>query len=63
MPAAHRGERLPHEMDQNFCARQRDLATLRYIFDARAPWQNGDYVGLRRFWREMSERQLPNWRR
>ncbi|MFF0822839.1 ATP-binding protein [Micromonospora haikouensis] len=62
-PLPTRGERMPHEMDQNFCARQRDLATLRYIFDARAPWQNGDYVGLRRFWREMSERQLPNWRR
>ncbi|MFI0793405.1 hypothetical protein ACH4OY_12000 [Micromonospora rubida] len=61
-PLPTRGERMPHEMDQNFCARQRDLATLRYVFDARAPWQNADRSSLRRFWREMSERQLPRWR-
>ncbi|PTA44055.1 ATP-binding protein [Micromonospora sp. RP3T] len=62
-PLPSRGEHLPHELDQNFCARQSDLATLRYITQARAPWQNGDRRSLRRFWRQMAERQLPGWRR
>ncbi|WP_141722182.1 hypothetical protein [Micromonospora haikouensis] len=62
-PLPTRGERMPHEMDQNFCARQRDLATLRYVFEARAPWQNANRRSLRRFWQQMSERQLPTWRR
>ncbi|QLQ36235.1 ATP-binding protein [Micromonospora robiginosa] len=62
-PLPARGERLPHDLDQNFCARQRDLATLRYVTQARAPWQNSQRRSLRRFWQQMSERTLPGWRR
>ncbi|MFI2710984.1 hypothetical protein ACH495_12725 [Micromonospora sp. NPDC018662] len=62
-PLPARGERMPHDLDQNFCARQRDLATLRYVAQARAPWQNSERRALRRFWQQMAERQLPGWRR
>ncbi|NES12992.1 MULTISPECIES: hypothetical protein [Micromonospora] len=60
-PLPARGERMPHELDQNFCARQSDLAW--YLVRARAPWQNCDRRSLRAFWRQMAERTLPDWRR
>ncbi|WP_167517355.1 hypothetical protein [Micromonospora orduensis] len=62
-PLPAKGEPLPHKMDQNFCARQADLATFRYALQARAPWQGVRRSGMRRFWRLMSQRDLPKWRR
>jgi hypothetical protein len=62
-PLPARGEPQPHELDPNFCARQADLTSLWYLFTARAPWQNVIRPQLRSFWREMSVRRLPGWRR
>ncbi|MDG9677712.1 hypothetical protein [Micromonospora sp. DH14] len=62
-PLPAKGEPLPHKMDQNFCARQADLATFRFALKARAPWQSVPRPGMRRFWRAMSRRDLPKWRR
>ncbi|MEU1842802.1 ATP-binding protein [Micromonospora sediminicola] len=62
-PLPPKGEPLPHRMDQNFCARQADLTSLWYAAAARAPWQSVRRSGMRRFWRQMSRRDLPKWRR
>ncbi|MGC5309665.1 hypothetical protein [Micromonospora zamorensis] len=62
-PLPAKGEPLPHKMDQNFCARQADLATFRYVLQAPAPWQSVRRSGMRSFWRVMSQRDLPKWRR
>ncbi|MEW2589815.1 hypothetical protein AB0893_05320 [Micromonospora aurantiaca] len=62
-PLPARGEPLPHRMDQNFCGRQADLTSWWYAFSARAPWQNVRHARMRRFWRQMSRRDLPKWRR
>ncbi|SCL26181.1 hypothetical protein [Micromonospora inyonensis] len=62
-PLPAEGEPQPHELDQNFCARQADLTSPRYLLSARSPWQNTSRSQLRQFWRRMSERQLPEWRR
>ncbi|MEU3117054.1 hypothetical protein ACWEOR_20690 [Micromonospora chalcea] len=62
-PLPPKGEPLPHRMDQNFCARQADLTSLWYAISARASWQNVRRARMRRFWRQMSRRDLPRWRR
>ncbi|SCL22841.1 hypothetical protein GA0074692_1468 [Micromonospora pallida] len=62
-PLPAEGEPQPHELDQNFCARQADLTSPWYLLSARAPWQNVSRSQLRQFWRHMSQRQLPEWRR
>ncbi|WP_416904982.1 hypothetical protein [Micromonospora echinospora] len=62
-PLPAEGESQPHELDQNFCARQADLTSLSYLLSARSPWQNTPRAQLRQFWRRMSERRLPEWRR
>ncbi|GHJ54208.1 hypothetical protein Nm8I071_35150 [Nonomuraea sp. TT08I-71] len=62
-PLPAKGEPLPHRMDQNFCARQADLATLRYLLPASAPWQSVPRAEMRRFWRQMSWRDLPRFHR
>ncbi|RKN47681.1 ATP-binding protein [Micromonospora endolithica] len=62
-PLPAKGEPLPHRLDQNFSARQADLATLRYLLPARAPWQSVPRTEMRRFWRQMSWRDLPRFRR
>jgi hypothetical protein len=62
-PLPAEGEPQPHELDQNFCARQADLTSPWYLLSARSPWQTVPRSQLRRFWRRMSERQLPEWRR
>ncbi|MCZ7437114.1 ATP-binding protein [Micromonospora sp. WMMC241] len=62
-PLPAKGEPLRYRMDQNFCARQADLASWWYALRARAPWQSVPTAGSQRFWRQMSWRDLPRWRR
>ncbi|PGH44500.1 hypothetical protein COO58_08715 [Micromonospora sp. WMMA1996] len=62
-PLPAKGEPLRYRMDQNFCARQADLASRWYALRARTPWQGVRTSGLQRFWRQMSWRDLPRRRR
>ncbi|SBT42451.1 NACHT domain-containing protein [Micromonospora auratinigra] len=62
-PLPAKGEPLARRMDQNFCARQADLTGWWNALLIRAPWQNVRLSELRRFWRLMSRRDLPRWRR
>lgn len=56
-------EDLPHQIDEAFCSRQVELATWHPERPSRASWQLGPRSELQRFWRQMSSRMLPRWRR
>jgi hypothetical protein len=50
-------------MDEAFCAHQIDLVGHRFRSPGRADWQAVNRDDLRTFWREMSERMAPAWRK
>ncbi|KXK60626.1 hypothetical protein AWW66_17865 [Micromonospora rosaria] len=62
-PLPPRGDELPYQMDEAFCAHQADLVGRWYQFSLRAGWQFVDRDDLRAFWQDMSERMLPAWRK
>ncbi|MFG1954770.1 NACHT domain-containing protein [Micromonospora sp. NPDC048830] len=62
-PLPPKGDQLPYQMDEAFCARQIDLVGTRFRSPGRAGWQAVNRNDLRTFWREMSERMAPAWRK
>ncbi|MER7270831.1 NACHT domain-containing protein [Micromonospora sp. WMMD712] len=62
-PLPPKGDELPYQMDEVFCARQVDLVGHWLRPQARAGWQAVNRSDLRAFWREMSERMAPAWRK
>ncbi|MEU6073322.1 NACHT domain-containing protein [Micromonospora sp. NPDC047074] len=62
-PLPPKGDELPYQMDEVFCAHQIDLVGHWFRPAGRADWQAVDRRELRTFWREMSERMAPAWRK
>ncbi|MBO4208693.1 NACHT domain-containing protein [Micromonospora echinofusca] len=62
-PLPPKGDELPYQMDETFCARQIDLVGHWYHSPGRPAWQVVNRDDLRTFWREMSERMDPAWRK
>ncbi|SIR89080.1 NACHT domain-containing protein [Micromonospora avicenniae] len=62
-PLPPKGDELPYQMDEAFCAHQIDLVGHRFRAPGRANWQAVNREDLRTFWREMSERMAPAWRK
>ncbi|MFG2053170.1 NACHT domain-containing protein [Micromonospora sp. NPDC048930] len=62
-PLPPKGDELPYQMDEAFCARQIDLVGHWYREPGRADWQAVNRHDLREFWRQMSERMAPAWRK
>ncbi|MFG2109837.1 NACHT domain-containing protein [Micromonospora chersina] len=62
-PLPPKGDELPYQMDEAFCAHQIDLVGRSLRSPARADWQAVNRQDLRTFWREMSERMAPAWRK
>ncbi|MFY1701832.1 hypothetical protein ACN28G_08870 [Micromonospora sp. WMMA1923] len=58
-----KGDELPYRMDEVFCAHQVDLVGSWFRSPAPATWQAVNRDDLRTFWREMSERMAPAWRK
>ncbi|MFG2060406.1 NACHT domain-containing protein [Micromonospora sp. NPDC048871] len=62
-PLPPKGEELAYQMDEAFCANQADLVGQWRQPSSWAWWQKVDREDLRDFWREMSERMIPAWRK
>ncbi|SCL51551.1 NACHT domain-containing protein [Micromonospora peucetia] len=62
-PLPPKGDELPYQMEEVFCAHQIDLVGHWFRPGARADWQAVNRKDLRTFWREMSERMAPAWRK
>lgn len=62
-PLPPKGDELPYQMDEVFCAHQVDLVGSWFRSPAPATWQAVNRDDLRTFWREMSERMAPAWRK
>lgn len=62
-PLPPKGDELPYQMDEAFCAHQIDLVGRLPRSSGRAGWQAVNRQDLRTFWREMSERMAPAWRK
>ncbi|WBB47416.1 NACHT domain-containing protein [Verrucosispora sp. WMMA2044] len=62
-PLPPKGDELPYQMDEAFCAHQIDLVGHLFRSPGRADWQAVDREELRSFWRDMSERMAPAWRK
>jgi hypothetical protein len=62
-PLPPKGDELPYQMDEAFCAHQIDLVGRWFRSPGRADWQAVNRDDLRAFWREMSERMAPAWRK
>ncbi|MBQ0894486.1 NACHT domain-containing protein [Micromonospora sp. U56] len=62
-PLPPKGDELPYQMDEAFCAHQIDLVGHWLRSPGRADWQAVNRNDLRTFWREMSERMAPAWRK
>ncbi|MEV4713967.1 NACHT domain-containing protein [Micromonospora sp. NPDC049374] len=62
-PLPPKGDDLPYQMDEAFCAHQIDLVGRSLRSPGRADWQAVNRQDLRTFWREMSERMAPAWRK
>ncbi|MEH1053694.1 NACHT domain-containing protein [Micromonospora sp. CPCC 206171] len=62
-PLPPKGDELPYQMDEAFCAHQVDLVGRWFRSGGRADWQAVNREELRTFWREMSERMAPAWRK
>ncbi|MCM0673208.1 NACHT domain-containing protein [Micromonospora phytophila] len=62
-PLPPKGDELPYQMDEVFCAHQIDLVGRWFRSPGRADWQAVNREDLRTFWREMSERMAPAWRK
>ncbi|MGS2615477.1 NACHT domain-containing protein [Micromonospora sp. LZ34] len=62
-PLPPKGDELPYQMDEAFCAHQIDLIGHLFRSPGRADWQAVNREDLRTFWREMSERMAPAWRK
>ncbi|MFE9693637.1 NACHT domain-containing protein [Micromonospora sp. NPDC005806] len=62
-PLPPKGDELPYQMDEAFCAHQIDLVGHWFRAPGRADWQAVNREELRTFWREMSERMAPAWRK
>ncbi|WP_158244884.1 NACHT domain-containing protein [Verrucosispora sp. ts21] len=62
-PLPPRGEELSYQMDEAFCANQADLVGQWQRPSYWAWWQKVDGEELRIFWRDMSERMIPAWRK
>ncbi|MGN9778799.1 NACHT domain-containing protein [Micromonospora sp. H33] len=62
-PLPPKGDELPYQMDEVFCAHQIDLVGHWFHAPGRADWQAVNRDDLRTFWREMSERMAPAWRK
>ncbi|WP_446218674.1 NACHT domain-containing protein [Micromonospora sp. IBHARD004] len=62
-PLPPKGDELPYQMDEAFCAHQIDLVGRWFRSPGRADWQAVNREDLRTFWREMSERMAPAWRK
>ncbi|RQW84045.1 hypothetical protein DKL51_30690 [Micromonospora globispora] len=62
-PLPPKGDELPYQMDEAFCAHQVDLVERWLRSPGRADWQAVNREDLRTFWREMSERMAPAWRK
>ncbi len=62
-PLPPRGAELSYQMDEAFCANQADLVGQWQRPSYWAWWQKVDGEELRIFWRDMSERMIPAWRK
>ncbi|MEV4489962.1 NACHT domain-containing protein [Micromonospora coxensis] len=62
-PLPPKGDELPYQMDEAFCAHQVDLVGRWWWSSGRADWQAVNRHDLRTFWQEMSERMAPAWRK
>ncbi|MEU4644775.1 NACHT domain-containing protein [Micromonospora sp. NPDC023814] len=62
-PLPPKGDELPYQMDEAFCAHQIDLVGRWFRSPGRADWQAVNRDDLRTFWHEMSERMAPAWRK